>query len=210
MNDTSIDWTAVSAFVTALMTIATFISVLQNHRQLKILKAQWDEENRPKIYPRIIVYNRAYFLEFFNAGKTDATNVDITICDIFIQNLPDAGKRHMSHWNNSPFFVRAGSSTYALIGWCDEIDQSCKEINFNLDIHGTYNGGRYRLDFSEPIHNLLSSHCMVVRTPTEHALEELAKGLVRPHRSTPLSSVQEQLEDISSTLNHIADTMKNR
>lgn len=207
--NTPIDWTAVSAIVTALMTVATFISVLLNFRQLNILKAQWEEEKRPKIYPRIIVYNQAYFLEFFNAGKSDATNVDITICPTFISNLPETGQRHMKHWNNSPFFVKSESSTYALIGWCEEIDRTWKDIDFNLDIHGTYNAGRYRLDFSEPIHNLLSSHSMVVRTPTEHALEELAKGLVRPHRSGGIASVQEQLEDISSALNNIADSMQN-
>ena len=88
----TIDWTAVSAIVTALMMCATFYTVFQNRKQLKELKRQWEEDNRPRIYPRIITYNKAYFLEFFNSGKVDAFDVDININQTFIKNLPEKPK----------------------------------------------------------------------------------------------------------------------
>ena len=198
----TIDWTAVSAIVSALMVCVTFYTISQNKKQLKELKRQWEEENRPRIYPRIITYNKAYFLEFFNSGKVDAFDVDININQTFIENLPEKPKELINDWTKSPFFVKAGQSVYAFIGWCEEISKKWVSADFNLEIHGKYNR-LYTIEFSLPV-SQFSKRNMAVRTPIEHALEDLAKGLVRPNRTTHILSSQESLESIDMSITKIA------
>ena len=202
----TIDWAAISAIVTALMMIATFYTVYQNKKQLNELKRQWEEENRPRIYPRIIIYNKAYYLEFFNSGKVDAFDVDISINQTFIKNLPEKPKELINDWTESPFFVKAGQSVYAFIGWCEEISEEWKSANFNLEVYGTYNR-HYAIEFSLPVSQFAKRN-MVVRTPTEQALEDLAKGLVKPYRGIHLASSQELLESIDRSLKNITNYIK--
>lgn len=42
----SIDWTAVSAIATLLMTIATFITIIYSRKQMKEIQRQWEENNK--------------------------------------------------------------------------------------------------------------------------------------------------------------------
>lgn len=192
-----------SAIASFAMVFVTWRSLKQNSQQLEELKRQWEEDHKPRIYPRIIIYNKAYYLEFFNSGKTDAFNVCININQTFIDNLPEIPKSHIKNWINSSFYVKAGASVYAFVGWCDEISKRWKNLDFDLEIEGSYNSC-YKIEFSLPVSQFTKPN-MVVRTPTEHALEELAEGLVRPHRNTHLSSSQELLESIDKSLEKIAN-----
>lgn len=198
--------TYLSAIASFAMVFVTWKTLKQNSQQLNELKRQWEEDNRPRIYPRIIVYNKAFFLELFNSGRTDAFDVDININQIFIDNLSEKGKDSINDWINSPFFIKAGKSVYAYIGWCEEIVKNWKSINFNLEIEGTYNE-IYKIDFSLPVSQFTKRN-MVVRTPTEHALEELAKGLVKPNRAKKILSSQELLESIDESLKKITNYIK--
>lgn len=200
------DWTAFGAVVTALMMAATLYTVYQNRIQLNELKKQWQEENRPRIYPRIMIYNEAYYLEFHNSGKQDAFDIIININKSFIDNLPAKSKELIYDWINSPFFIKSSSSVYAFIGWCKDISEQWENADFNLEITGIYNNC-YNLEFSLPVSQFTKRN-MVVRTPIEHALERLAKGLVRPNRITHLASSQEQLEDIANSLEEICELLK--
>lgn len=195
--------TYLAAIASFAMVFVTRETLKQNSQQLDELRRQWEEDHKPRIYPRIIIYNKAYFLEFFNSGNTDAFNVCININQTFIDNLPEKSKSLIKDWINSPFFVKAGASVYAFVGWCDEISKKWRNLDFNLEIDGTYNSC-YKIEFSLPVSQFTKLN-MVVRTPTEHALEELAEGLVRPHRFTHLSSSQELLESIDKSLENIAN-----
>ena len=50
-----IDWVAISAIATALMTIVTFFTLIQNRKQLNELKRQWHEANNAKLIFSIII-----------------------------------------------------------------------------------------------------------------------------------------------------------
>ncbi len=82
-----IDWTAIGAIVTAMMMVATFITVRQNKNQVDELKKQWDEENRPRLFFTIEIFNKCYALRIANDGNFPAHNIDINISENFISKL---------------------------------------------------------------------------------------------------------------------------
>ena len=49
LNLTTVDWTAVAAVMSFLMIVVTLISLCQSKQQLKELKRQWEEANRPRL-----------------------------------------------------------------------------------------------------------------------------------------------------------------
>lgn len=198
---TTIDWTAISAVVTFMMMIATFITVLQNKKQVKQMKEQWEEENKPKIYPRITIFNKAHFLEFYNAGKEDAFDVDISINEDFINNLSDKSKELIRDWIHHPFFIKGGHSVYVFMGWCKDIDKEWKGKSIILEITGTYNG-KYQISFTKPISQFIIN-TMIVRTPSEFALERIADGIGHPDQIFSHSTMQKSLEDISHIISSI-------
>ena len=83
----TIDWSAIAAIVSLFMIVLTAISLLQSKKQLKEMKRQWDENNRPNICINVIVYNKAYFLQIANIGSVDATNVRLKFNEEFILNI---------------------------------------------------------------------------------------------------------------------------
>ncbi|MCI2121436.1 MAG: hypothetical protein LKK19_01880 [Bacteroidales bacterium] len=79
-----IDWIAVSAGATALMAIATCISIIQNHKL-------WRDTKRPYIYISVFISQLCkvpfYCLKIKNHGKSVANEIKITICDDFIKRI---------------------------------------------------------------------------------------------------------------------------
>ena len=44
----NIDWNALTAISTFILAVITFVTLRQNRSQLKEMKRQWEEENKPK------------------------------------------------------------------------------------------------------------------------------------------------------------------
>lgn len=198
----NIDWTAIGAIVTALMMCATFYTVYQNSKQLEELKRQWDEENRPRLYGRISNYQKAFFLEIYNAGTQDANCVDININSDFYDNVPQKFKYIFDNMTRSPFYVKAGNSVNFPIGTCEEINKTWGNLDFNIEVKGTYNN-KYSLQISLPISHFINKIHMVVRTPMEKALEDISEGLVRPHLVSKPEAIQIYIRSIAENLDKL-------
>ena len=83
-----IDWVAISAIATALMTLVTFFTLIQNRKQLNELKRQWHEANNAKlIFSIIIIDNFLICLEVKNIGNSLAKDIKFTINDSFLDKL---------------------------------------------------------------------------------------------------------------------------
>lgn len=201
-NLSIIDWTAIGAIFTALMMAATLYTVFQNSKQLKELKRQWQEENRPRLYGRISNYQKAFFLEIYNAGNQDANCVNVNINAEFYQNIPSQFKYIFDNMTQNPFYVKAGNSVNFLIGQCENINNVWKDLDFKIEVHGTYNN-QYNLDISLPIKHFINKIHMVVRTPMEKALEDISEGLVRPHLVSKPKAIQIYLRSIAENLDLI-------
>lgn len=100
---------------------------------------------------------------------------------------------------NTPFYVRAGRSVNFLIGECKEINKSWESLDFNIEVNGTYNN-RFPLNISLPISHFINKIHMVVRTPTEKALEDISEGLVRPHLVSKPKAIQLYIKEIAESL----------
>lgn len=202
----TIDWTAIGAIVTALMMAATFYTVFQNSKQLTELKRQWDEGNRPRLYGRISNYQHAYFLEIYNAGNQDANCVEVKINSEFYDNIPNNLQYIFDNMVNAPFYVKAGQSVNFLIGECKEINKSWESLDFTIEVNGTYNN-RYPLNISLPISHFINKIHMVVRTPTEKALEDISEGLVRPHLVSKPKAIQLYIKEIAESLKNLNEKL---
>ncbi len=198
----NIDWTAIGAIITALMMGATFYTVFQNSKQLKELKRQWDEGNRPRLYGRISNYQKAFFLEIYNAGTQDANCVDVRINSEFYNNIPQEFKYIFDNMTQTPFYVKAGNSVNFFIGTCEEINKSWENLNFNIEVNGTYNN-MYPLQISLPISHFINKIHLVVRTPMEKALEDISEGLVRPHLVSRPKAIQVYIRSIAENLDKL-------
>jgi len=87
-----INWTAISAIATFGMAIATFVTLRQNGKQLKEIKRQWDEDNRPileinLVNPPFSLDSMDLYFEILNIGKGVAKNISISF-DESIKNIP--------------------------------------------------------------------------------------------------------------------------
>ena len=91
-----INWTAISAIATFGMAIATFVTLRQNGKQLKEIKRQWDEDNRPileinLVNPPFSLDSMDLYFEIINIGKGVAKNISIffdeSITDIPIKSI---------------------------------------------------------------------------------------------------------------------------
>ena len=83
----SIDWTAVSAIATLLMTIATFITIIYSRKQMKEIQRQWEENNKARLAFSIISESGLFMLKIENAGNRTAYDVHINIDDEFIDKM---------------------------------------------------------------------------------------------------------------------------
>lgn len=203
----TIDWTAIGAIVTSLMMFATLCSLYQNRQQLKELKKQWHESNRARLNVRIIVYNKAYYIEYHNSGKDDAYNVNISINDEFYQNIDEKANKYYKQALESSDFVAAGRSIYHFIGFCETINNAWKQKDFVIVISGTYND-EYSLHVELPIKHFIQKNHAVVRTPLEHSLNDIAEGLVKPHSVAKHKESQVSLEAIAKSLEAIAKSLE--
>lgn len=194
--------TLIGALASFAMILFTAKTLEQNNQQLKEMKRQWDEENRPRLYGRISNYQKAFFLEIYNAGTQDANCVDVKINSDFYDNIPQEFKYIFDNMTQSPFYVKAGNSVNFFIGTCEEINKAWENLDFNIEVKGTYNN-QYPLQISLPISHFINKIHMVVRTPMEKALEDISEGLVRPHLVSRPKAIQIYIRSIAENLDKL-------
>ena len=116
-----IDWNAVSAITSAVMATITLFTLIissyqnkklrkQNDEQLKEVKKQWEEEQRP--YLELALVRRSYYferydLEIRNIGKTSAESILFKFNDAFLAKLTDAKIRD--------FFASIGKTEFKIL-----------------------------------------------------------------------------------------------
>lgn len=85
--NSSIDWTAISSIATAVMAIATFITIFYNKKQIYEMRRQWNESNRPELEFSVITNGSLYILKIKNIGNKSAYNAHIKFNDDFVNTM---------------------------------------------------------------------------------------------------------------------------
>lgn len=192
----------IGAIASFAMIAITYHTLQQNQSQLDEIKRQWEEEHRPFLSCRVIVYKKAFFLQIYNPSKFDAHNVSIVFGGDLLDNIDTKYKYLYINTSSNPVFIASGSAWNSLIGWCDEVNKSWKDLNFGIAVDAVYNE-KYTLHTNIPISSFINRTNLIVQSNIEDYLEDLALGLVKPHSTANHKTVQVSLEEIAKTLSRI-------
>ena len=196
----------IGALASFAMIVITIHTLKQNKLQLDEMKRQWEEEHRPHLVCRVIVYKKAFFLQIYNPSKYDASNVRIAFGEDLISNLDTRFKDMYVNTSQNPVYIPAGRAWNSMIGWCEEVNENWKDKHFEITVDANYNE-KYNLHALIPIKTFVNRINMLVRSPLEDSIEDLVLGLVKPHSVVSHKTVQVSLEEISKTLNKIVSVM---
>lgn len=199
-NLCTFDWSAISAIVSFIMVIATFLTLYFNQKHLR-------EERRARLNCRICTYNHAYFLEIYNSGQEDAYNINLIFNDIFLNHLPEDALECFNSTISEPFYIKSKDSIFLFIGFCEKITNEWKDKDFTIKIKGKYNNS-YKIEAELPIKQFIGKIHMIVRTPVEHALEKIAEGLVKPNTIPKHRDIQYSVQIIADNLQKICSELK--
>lgn len=188
----SIDWTAVSAIATLLMTIATFVTIIYNRKQIKEIQRQWNEEHKARLLFSIVVNNGLFLLKIENAGKRSAYNIHIEINDSFLDKmLIKSSRDRMINMLSKNLYMQPGRIIYCSIsptygtGSLQTnvgLSYSGEQINKNLDIlkkepivlRGSYNNQEI-INEEFTMDDFIGS--IVVQDPISESIDECNKTL---------------------------------
>lgn len=198
----------IGALASFAMIVITIHTLRQNKMQIDEMKQQWEEEHRPHLTCRIIVYKKAFFLQISNPSQYDASNVRITFGDELIQNIDSKFKEMYINTSQNPVYISAGKAWNSMIGWCEDVNEKWKDKDFNIMVDVSYNE-KYDLHAVIPIKTFVKRINMLVQSPLEDSMEDLVLGLVKPHSVSSHKTVQVSLEEISKTLNRIVSLISN-
>lgn len=189
---TSIDWTAISAIATLLMTIATFVTIIYNRKQIKEIQRQWYEEHKARLLFSIVAYNGLFLLKIENAGARPAYNIHLKINDSFLDNmLIKSSRDRMINMLSKNLYMQPGRIIYCSISptygtGClqtnDGLSYSSEQINKNLNIlikepiilTGSYNNTEV-INEQFTIDDFIGS--IVVQDPISEAINDCSKTL---------------------------------
>lgn len=194
--------TLIGALASFAMIFFTAKTLEQNNQQLKEMKRQWEEDHRPHLYGRIVAYKHMYFYQIYNAGSKDAYNVSLKINSEFACQIPEDYKYIFDEMQQFPFFIQAGRPKNFILGKCSDIDNDWKDMDFSIEVTGTYNT-IYQFHNTIPIKEFVNKHHAVILTPTEDALETIASGLVKPNTIPKHKDIQFSVESIAKSLETI-------
>lgn len=191
-----INWTAVSAIITAITALVAVIALWQNKQQLKEMRQQWLEDRRARLSFGIISNDGLFLLRITNVGKETAYNISITLTGDPIDNhYSEAVKNSYVRLQNSTFAIEAGVSKYFYLSlmksnmdseiYIDQEKFMQSEINNWLDsykysplhIAGTY-CGRYSIEESFCISDFIMDGSMKIKDELVASMEDIKKGLV--------------------------------
>lgn len=210
-----LDWVAISAVATALMTLVTFLTLIQNRKQLNELKRQWHEANKAKlIFSIIFIDNFLLCLEVKNIGNSLAENIKFSINDSFLDKLIHPRlKETFVNLNKQSFFLKpyekkqyllchtrssGNTSHYKLYDTNISIEQSDKNydelINEPIIIEGKYNNAEI-INQEFKIKNFIT-HSIIDYDNITKGLNKIANALEKKS-SYPLN---DKLVDINDSL----------
>ena len=199
----------IGAIASFAMVFITYYTLKQNKTQLEELKRQWEEEHRPHLSCRVIVYKKAFFLQIYNPSQYDAHEVKITFGEDLINHLNATYRPLYENTSQNPVFIPSGKAWNNLLGWCSDINAEWKEDEFEIVVEGYYNQ-KYSFKTIIPTKTFVDRHNIVVISTLEDAVKDLASGLVEPHSSSPHKAVQVSMEEISKTLNQILSRLSKK
>lgn len=117
----------IGALASFAMIVITIHTLKQNKMQLDEMKRQWEEEHRPHLVCRVIVYKKAFFFQISNPSKYDASNVRITFGEDIISNPDTKFKDMYVNTLQNPVYIPAGKAWNSMIGWCEEVNENWKD-----------------------------------------------------------------------------------
>lgn len=190
----TIDWTAISAIVSLLMVIATFVSLMVNNRQLKEMKRQWKEEHRPVIQIYIVVISGYFLVCVRNVGNVMAVNVRLhfneffketliakQLRDAFVENeelayvIPAHDRKYFYMMPTKGFASISYSSTHETISGSDFIKWVDEHIDDELYISCTYTSQDqaevYSTDYKTSLKHCFGHTALVIDNDTDAILE---------------------------------------
>ncbi|NLI35515.1 MAG: hypothetical protein GX416_03205 [Bacteroidales bacterium] len=177
-NLNTIDWNAISSIITLIALIIALISLRQNSKQLKEMKRQWDEENRPNINISIDISQSWFVLKISNIGKQDAFNINIKFNDEFLKNIPNSRYRnsYLSLQSN-PFFIEKGKSKYFMIDSCKETKNNWKDKDGTIIATGTY-CNKYTINETLDINEFIIENSFKVNDELTTIMGYIKQGLI--------------------------------
>lgn len=148
-----IDWVAISAIATALMTLVTFYTLIQNRKQLNELKRQWFEANNAKlIFSIIIVENFLICLEVKNIGNAVAKEIKFNINDSFLDKLIHSRlKETFVNLNKHSFYLNPNDKKQYLLCHRRSSEDTSHFTLFNTNISVEQSDENYDELINEPI-----------------------------------------------------------
>lgn len=152
-----IDWSGIAAIVSFVMVVLTAISLIHNHRQLKELKRQWNEQNTPCVSCMLEIRGSGLYVELLNTSQVPAHKVKVQLekhsCEEAIDfdetnhllgemsfELPPFSSKHIPILLST--FVDADYSGYITVvveysNKRDSFDLYLKEINLVMSEYST-------------------------------------------------------------------------
>ena len=198
--------TLIGALASFAMIFFTAKTLEQNKNQLEELKRQWEEDHRPHLYGRIVAYKHFYFYQIYNAGSMDAYNVSLKINSDFESQIPEDYKYIFKEMQDFPFFIQSGKPKNFILGKCSDIDKNWKDMDFNIEVSGTYNN-IFSFHNVIPIKEFVNKHHAVILSPIEDALETIALGLVKPNTIPKQKDIQYSVESIAKSLETLVNNL---
>lgn len=112
----TIDWVAISAAISLLMVIATFITLWQNRKQLNEIKKQWNEERRARLEFSIVAIDKCFMLKIENIGKNRAKDIKLSFNKDFVDLVyVESHKKHLDLTSSKKISLQSRNAYYSLI-----------------------------------------------------------------------------------------------
>ena len=199
--------TYLSTIVSLGMIILTYKSLKQNQKQIIMFEKQREEENRARICTSIIVHETAFYLKLKNIGKTNASRVNISVNQDYIDTLSDRDKIIIEDFER-PFYIEANKSVYIFLGWCKDVNEKYKDQDIVLQLSGFYYSSSVKYPINEELRlsEFINKMHFVVRGDLETTLDHIKRRLVVQNDSH--HPIQISLENIEHSLRDLSQQIK--
>lgn len=195
-------WTAFSAIATFVMTIATFLTLIQSKRQLKEMKSQWDESIRPRIEislvtPPFAIPQGSIAIMLKNIGGSTAEINSVKILGDFFQRLDnELLTEKYKCFSNRKIYLATNEST-------------CLDVSFVGAKNGGYtlNGQGVKKEVIEHLYKHLQDIDVHVQCnySTNYVVDRILNtSTIKPY----IRDIQYELSDIAFYLRGIENTIK--
>lgn len=191
----TINWITISAIVTTIMAFIAGFALYKNGQQLKEIKRQWDETNRPRLVFSIVARQEMFLLKISNVGQQTASHIKLNFSHDFINDLLYKDiKNTFRKLQDKEFCIESGISKFFLISPIYDIknykisrtnENFTKEqinqwiddnIQRRIEINGTY-GDKYKIEETLSIDDYINSS-MVIDDELTYAVKIIKNNLI--------------------------------